>query len=167
MRTRLPARCTVLAAAALAAALTWGERTAIAEVREISIAQQFGVPFLPLIVMRNGKLIERHAEKLGVGPLKVTWNTFGSGADMNVALISGTLDFASGGVAPVLKIGDRTRGNLAVKGVASLGSLPLYLNTINPKVKTLRDFTSADRIALPAVRVSIQALVLQMAASQT
>jgi NitT/TauT family transport system substrate-binding protein len=157
----------VLAAAALAAALTWGERTAIAEVREISIAQQFGVPFLPLIVMRNGKLIERHAEKLGVGPLKVTWNTFGSGADMNVALISGTLDFASGGVAPVLQIWDRTRGNLAVKGVASLGSLPLYLNTINPKVKTLRDFTSADRIALPAVRVSIQALVLQMAASQT
>jgi NitT/TauT family transport system substrate-binding protein len=167
MRTRLPARCTLLAGAALAAALTWGERTALAEVREISIAQQFGVAFLPLIVMRTGKLIERHAETMGVGPLKVTWSTFGSGADMNVALISGTLDFASGGIAPVLQIWDRTRGNLAVRGVASLGSLPLYLNTINPKVKTLRDFTSADRIALPAVKVSIQALLLQMAASQT
>jgi NitT/TauT family transport system substrate-binding protein len=44
--------------------------------------------------------------------------------------------------------------------------LPLYLNTINSKVRNIKDFTSTDRIALPAVKVSIQALLLQMAASQ-
>jgi NitT/TauT family transport system substrate-binding protein len=44
---------------------------------------------------------------------------------MNVALISQTLDFASGGVAPVLQVWERTEGNLAVKGLAALGSLPL------------------------------------------
>ena len=103
---------------------------------------------------------------MGVAPLKVKWNMFGSGADMNMALISRTLDFASGGVAPVLQIWDRTRGNLAIKGVAALGSLPLYLNTINPNIRTIKDFTSDDKIALPAVKVSIQALLLQMAASQ-
>jgi NitT/TauT family transport system substrate-binding protein len=140
-------------------------RIVLAEVSQISVAQQFGVAYLPLMVMRRGKLIEKHAEKVGVAPLKVTWSTFGSGADMNVALISRTLDFASGGVAPVLQIWDRTQSNLAVKGVAALGSLPLFLNTINAKVKTIKDFTSSDRIALPAIRVSIQALLLQMAAS--
>ncbi len=166
MRARLLLRCT-LVGAAIAGSLACGPRTALADVKEITIAQQFGVAYLPLIVMRNQKLIERHAEKMGIAGLKVTWSTFGSGADMNIALISGTLDFASGGVAPVLQIWDRTRGNLAVKGVASLGSLPLYLNTVNPKVRTVKDFTSADRIALPAVKVSIQALLLQMAAAQT
>ena len=74
---------------------------------------------------------------------------------MNVALISQTLDFASGGVAPVLQVWERTKGNLAVKGVAALGSLPLYLNTISAKIRTIRDFTASDRIALPAVKVSI------------
>ncbi len=138
-----------------------------AEVREVRIAQQFGVAYLPLMVIKNAKLLERQADRLGVGPLKVTWNTFGSGADMNTALIAGTLDFASGGVGPVLQIWGRTQGNLNVRGVASLGSLPLYLNTVNPAVKSLRDFTDKDKIALPAVKVSIQAVLLQMAAAQT
>jgi len=57
----------------------------------------------------------------------------------------------------------RTKGSLNVKGVASLNSLPLYLNTVNPAVKTIADFTDKDRIGLPAVRVSIQAITLQMA----
>lgn len=143
-----------------------GTRIGLAEVSEISVAHQFGVAFLPLMVMRERKLIEKHAERMGVAPLQVKWSVFGSGADMNLALISRTLDFASGGVAPVLQAWDRTRGNLAIKGVAALGSLPLYLNTVNPNVRTIKDFTASDRIALPAVKVSIQALLLQMAASQ-
>ena len=157
----------VLASAVAAGALMCAPRIALAEVSEIRIAHQFGVAYLPLMVMRHEKLIEKQAEKVGLAPLKVMWMTFGSGADMNVGLISRTLDFASGGIAPVLQIWDRTRGNLAVKGVAALGSLPLYLNTINPKVRTIKDFTSTDRVALPAVKVSIQALLLQMAASQS
>ena len=53
-----------------------------------------------------------------------------------------------------------------MKGIAALNAMPLYLNTINPNVKTIKDFTDKDRIALPAVRVSIQAVVLQMAAEK-
>ena len=151
-----------LIATGLSLALT----PALAEVKEVRIAQQFGVAYLPLMVMKNGRLLERQADRLGVGPLKVTWNTFGSGADMNTALLAGTLDFASGGVGPVLQIWGRTQGNLNVRGVAALGSLPLYLNTVNASVRTLRDFTDKDKIALPAVKVSIQAVLLQMAAAQ-
>src|SRR5262245_19778494 len=167
MFMRSPLRRAILVFALITAALVREARVAMAEVSEISVAQQFGVAFLPLIVMRNGRLIEKQAQKMGIGALKVNWHTFGSGADMTTALISQTLDLASGGTGPVLQIWDRTKGNLDVKGVAALGSLPLYLNSINPKVRTIKDLTNSDRIALPAVKVSIQAVLLQMAAAQT
>jgi len=44
--------------------------------------------------------------------------------------------------------------------------MPLLLNTNNPNVKSIRDFTDKDRIAVPAVRVSMQAVVLRMAAAK-
>jgi NitT/TauT family transport system substrate-binding protein len=44
--------------------------------------------------------------------------------------------------------------------------MPLLLNTRNPNVKTIKDFTDKDKIALPAVKVSIQAVTLQMAAEK-
>jgi len=140
--------------------------TAHPETGELRIAWQFGVSYLPLMVIKNKALIEKHAQAAGVAPLKVTWATFSSGADMNTALLADQLDLASGGIGPVLNIWARTQGNYNVKGVASLGSLPLYLNTNNPAVKSVADFSGKDKIALPAVKVSIQAVLLQMAAAQ-
>jgi len=137
-----------------------------AEVTEVNLAEQYGLPYLPLEVVKKYRLIEKEAEKSGLGALTVTWAKFGSGAAMNDALLSGRLDFASGGVAPMLKIWDKTKGTIDVKGVASLGSMPMYLNTNNPKVRSIRDFGEQDRIALPAVKVSIQAIVLEMAAAK-
>jgi NitT/TauT family transport system substrate-binding protein len=96
----------------------------------------------------------------------VSWARFGAGNAMNEAILSGNLDIASGGVGPLLTIWSKTKGHQEVKGVAALNSMPLYLNTINPNVKTLKDFTDKDKIALPAVKVSIQAVTLQMAAEQ-
>jgi NitT/TauT family transport system substrate-binding protein len=141
-------------------------RPSLVEVSEISIALQFGASFLPPDGDADWEAVEKQAERVGIGPLKVTCITFGSGADMNVALISGTLDFASGGVGPLSQIWDRTKDNLAINGVAAFGSLPLYLNTINPKIRTIKDFTDGATIALPVGTVSIQAVVLQMAPGQ-
>jgi sulfonate transport system substrate-binding protein len=47
-----------------------------------------------------------------------------------------------------------------------LSSVPLYLNTRNPNVKTVKDFTDKSKIALPAIKVSTMAIVLQMAAEK-
>ncbi|TXF10050.1 ABC transporter substrate-binding protein [Pelomicrobium methylotrophicum] len=138
----------------------------LAEVSEVRIAQQFGVNYLPLTVMKKNNLIEKHAELAGLGKIRVRWLQFGGGGAMNDALLAGNLDFASGGVGPLLRMWDKTKGNLGVRGVAALGSMPLYLNTINPSVHSVKDFSDKDKIALPAVRVSIQAVVLQMAAAQ-
>lgn len=140
--------------------------SALAEVKVVRVAGQFGIGYLPLQMIRNKSLIEKHARKLGLGDIKVEWSQFGGGSAMNDALLSGNLDFASGGVGPLLTIWDKTKGNLNVKGVAAINAMPLYLNTSNPNVKTLKDFTDKDRIGLPAAKVSIQARTLQMAAEQ-
>ncbi len=150
------------AAAALSLAVLPAAR---AEMSEIHVSRQYGISYLPLMIMEDQKLIEKHAKVEGI-EVKVGWSKFASGAVMNDALLSGNLQFASGGVAPFTTLWAKTRGNLDVKGVAAINSMPLYLVTNNPKVKTIKDFTEKDKIALPAVKVSIQAVTLQMAAEK-
>jgi NitT/TauT family transport system substrate-binding protein len=137
-----------------------------AEVQEIRIAQQFGIPFLPLTVVKERGLLEKHAATLGLPKPTVKWAQFANGTVMNESLISNNLDIASGGIGPMITIWAKTRGNMQVRGVASLGSTPLVLNTSNPAVKTIADFGEKDKIAVPAIKVSIQAITLQMAAEQ-
>jgi len=85
---------------------------------------------------------------------------------VNDALLSGAIDIAGAGVGPLLTIWDRTHGRQNVKAVASLGNFPYYLLSNNPKVKTIADFTEKDRIAVPAVGVSVQSRFLQYAAAK-
>jgi NitT/TauT family transport system substrate-binding protein len=136
---------------------------AAAETNTIRFAQQFGIGYLPLSIMQDIALVEKHAKAQGLGDIKVEWTKLTGGAPINDALLSGQIDIAAGGVGPMLTIWAKTKGNLNVKGVAALNSMPLYLNTINPAVKTIKDLTDKDRIALPSVKVSIQAVTLQMA----
>jgi NitT/TauT family transport system substrate-binding protein len=137
-----------------------------AEVSELKIAGQYGISYLPLMVMEEQKLVEKYAKEAGVPNLKVTWAKFAGGNVMNDALLSESLHFAAGGVAPMVTLWAKTRGSYDIKAVAALNSMPLYLNTRNPKVKSIKDFTEKDKIALPAAKVSIQAVTLQMAAEQ-
>ena len=136
-----------------------------AEMAEIKIAKQYGISYLPLMLMEDGNLIEKHAKAAGLD-VTVTWATFAGGNVMNDALLSNSLQIASGGVGPLVTLWARTRGNLDVKAIAAINSMPLYLVTRNPNVKTVKDFSDKDRIGLPAVKISVQALALQMAAEQ-
>jgi NitT/TauT family transport system substrate-binding protein len=90
----------------------------------------------------------------------------GAGPVANDAIISGNVDFVAGGLGSFLTLWDRTRGGLAVKGIAALNSMPMLLNTRKPNVASLRDLTDQDRIALAGVKVSSQAVTLQRAAAQ-
>ncbi|CAG2134247.1 ABC transporter substrate-binding protein [Cupriavidus plantarum] len=131
----------------------------------IRIAEQFGVVYLLLNVARDQQLIEKHGKQQGVD-VKVEWTQLSGGSAVNDALLSGSIDIAGAGVGPLLTLWDRTHGKQNVKGVASLGNFPYYLVSNNPKVKTIADFTDKDRIALPAVTVSVQSRVLQFAAAK-
>jgi len=132
---------------------------------QIRIAQQFGIVYLLLNVAQEQKLIEKHAKAAGVDA-KVEWVQLSGGSAVNDALLAGNIEIAGAGVGPLLTIWDRTKGRQDVKGVASLGNFPYYLVTNNPSVKTIADFTDKDRIALPAVGVSVQSRVLQLASAK-
>lgn len=151
-------------ATALAVAGVGAAQPARAE-GQIRIAEQFGVVYLMLNVARDQQLIEKAGRNAGLD-IKVDWVRLSGGAAVNDALLSGAVDIAGAGVGPLLTVWDRTHGRQNVKGVASLGNLPYYLVSDNPNVKTIADFSAKDRIAVPAVGVSVQSRVLQYAAAK-
>ncbi len=132
---------------------------------EIRIAEQFGIVYLLLNVVRDQQLIEKHGKEEGID-IKVDWTQLSGGAAINDALLSGSIDIAGAGVGPLLTIWDRTHGRQNIKAVASLGNFPYYLVSNNPHVKTIADITDKDRIAVPAVGVSVQSRFLQYAAAK-
>jgi NitT/TauT family transport system substrate-binding protein len=129
----------------------------------IRLAQQFGIAYLILDVIREQNLIEKHGKNAGLD-IHVEWASISGATAMNEALLANNLDVVSAGVPPALVLWDRTKGKQNVKIVAALGSLPNYLLTNNPAVKTLQDFSDNDRIAVPAAGVGFQSRTLQIEA---
>jgi NitT/TauT family transport system substrate-binding protein len=149
-----------------AAALAVGISTASAQT-EIRLARQFSMGYLQFNMMEHEKLLEKHAQALGIKDLKITWSTFNGPNAMNDALISGSVDIVAGGVPGLLTLWGRTKGTAnEVKGISALSSQPFLLNTRNDAVKSIDDLKDSNRIAMPAVKVSVQAVVLQMAAAK-
>lgn len=159
----LLARLTLIAALVSGAALPPG--TARAEMTEITVAEQYGVSILPLMVMERMGLAEKYAKAAGIEGLKINWVQVAGPSVMNDGLVSGAVQFAAQGAPSLITLWDKTRRNVGVKGVAAITTYPLYLITRNPAVRTIRDFTDADKIAVPSVRISTQAIMLQMAAA--
>lgn len=131
---------------------------------EIRITRQPSIIYMPTHIMEAQKLIEKHAAALGVKDPKASWVTFSGGGTATDALLSGNVDVVNTGVGNMLLLWDRTRGG--VKGVVATSALPLILVTRKPEIKTLRDYGPTDKIAVPTVRVSTQAILLQMAAEK-
>ncbi|HVY64126.1 MAG TPA: ABC transporter substrate-binding protein [Gammaproteobacteria bacterium] len=157
-----------LAACALAAlTLTGcGGQKAGSAAKEIRIPLGAGgVGFLPLLVMRDRGLIEKHAQAAGLADLTVRWIDLGGPAVMNDALLSGSVDFIAAGPPAFITLWDRTRGGADVRGVAAMTSLPMYLNTTNAGLKSLDDLGAQDKIAVTSVKVSIPSIVMQMYAA--
>jgi NitT/TauT family transport system substrate-binding protein len=85
---------------------------------------------------------------------------------MNDGIISGALQFISVGAPSLITLWDKTKDNVQIKGMSALTTYPLSLNVRNPNVKTIRDFSDKDKIAIPSVKISTQAIMLQMAAAK-
>jgi NitT/TauT family transport system substrate-binding protein len=164
--TRLKKLC---AGTALGVVLAAGPAaSAFAEADSVRFAQQFGLLYLPMHVVVDKKLVEACAKDAGLGDVKVSMHRFSGGAAVNQALLSGNVDFAAGGIGPLLKLWDKTKGRLNVKAMSTLAAMPLKLNTNDSRVKKLEDYVglSDHKISTPSVKVSIQAVVLQMAAAR-
>src|SRR5258708_12203434 len=121
---------------------------------------------MQFMVMQELKLIEKHAKASGLD-ITTEWATFRSSDVMNDALISGSVDFVSLGVPGIVTIYSKTKGTASeVRGVLGLNISPLMLLVRDPAIKSLKDFKDTHRIALPAVKVSNQPIILQMAAAR-
>lgn len=161
METRKNLKWLVMAALGFAASAS-----AQTEVDELKMMSQYGIGYMQLTLMKQEKLVEKHLARAGRGAVKVTWARMGAGAAANDALLSGNLHFASGGTGPALILWDRTRANVEVRGVAALSSMPNLLVTRNPAIKSIRDFTDKDRIAMAGAGSSVQTTYLQMATAK-
>jgi NitT/TauT family transport system substrate-binding protein len=157
----------ILSATAAGATLLGLLAPAGAQVPEIRLAKQTSMGYLQLNVMEHQKLIEKHAKLLGIPEVKVSWLLMNGPSAINDALLSGNIDIASGGVPGLLVLWAKTKGTpQEVRGVSALSSQPFLLNTRNPDVKTVKDFKESDRIAVPSVKVAVQAIMLQMAVAK-
>lgn len=152
-------------AACAALALAAQPAPARAEVGEIAIAQQFGVAFLPLMIMERDALIEKHARAAGIENLKTSWPKVAGPSVMNDGILSGTMHFITVGAPSLATLWSKTRDGVGVKGMSAVTSYPLSFVTRNPDLKSLRDLSEKDKIAVPSVKISTQAIMLQMAAA--
>jgi NitT/TauT family transport system substrate-binding protein len=151
---------------ALVALLATFAAPAIAEVSEIKIGKQYGLPYIQFVIMEDQKLIEKHAKLQGLGDIKVEWATLGGPAQLNDGIISGAIDVAGVGLPNLITMWEKTRTNVKVRAIAGLNFMPLILLTRDPRIKTLKDYGEKDRIALPSVKISMQAILLEMAAAK-
>ena len=147
------------------AVLLMAGSAAAGEVGEVRFARMQGLGYLQIYLLQDLKLVEKHAAALG-HPVSAVFTALGQPTAVNDALLSGSADFGAAGITPFITLWDKTRTNVEIKAVAALNSQPAFLNTINPKIHALKDFTDQDRIALPAVKVAYQATILQIAADQ-
>ena len=140
---------------------------AMAETAEIRLARQYSMGYLQFNVMERQQLIEKHAHALGLNDVKVSWLKFNGPAAVNDALLSGNVDIASGGAPGLILLWARTKGTAAeVRGICALSLQPFLLNTREARITSIKDIQPSDKIAVPAVKVSVQTITLQMAAAK-
>ena len=140
---------------------------ASAETAEVRIVKQIGLGFLPIMIMEHEKLIEKHARAAGLGEVKGNYATAVGPAVMNDAMLAGRIDIGANGPTSIILIWSRTKGtDNEIKGMAAMITSPMWLNTSKPNIKSVRDIGPDDRIAVPGIKTSNQAMVLQMATAQ-
>ena len=159
-----------LALVGLAAALLGlGPLSALAQPKELKIGVQYGLGYLPLYVARDAGLFDKQMKAQGLEPVPVRIVNFTGGPQIQDGLLSNTLDIGAGGITVLLIARDKTRGggDQEMRGLTALSSVPYDLWTIDTKLKSLRDLDPAkNKIGLPAAKVSVPAIFLQMASEQ-
>jgi NitT/TauT family transport system substrate-binding protein len=137
------------------------------EAATITLIKQHGLPYLPFMLMEEHRLVEKHAARLGIASIKTDYRTLGGTQSLVDALIAGSMNFGIAGVPGLATLWDKTVGTPnEVRALSAAQAMPFILVTNRPEIKTIRDFKEGHKIALPAVKVSNQAICLQMAAAK-
>jgi len=150
----------LLRLAGLAAMLATALPAIAAESNDFHVARQPGLVYIQAIIMEEKKLIEKHAAALGLKDIKMRWSIITSGGVMTEAVISNSIDMAITGVSNMLLAWGKTG---TIKSVTGMAGVPFKLLTRNANVKSIKDFGPDDRIAVPTIRASMQAMMMGIA----
>lgn len=126
--------------------------------QEITIAEQYGLPYAPLQIVKEFKLIEKN-----LPGISVNWRQLGNTAAIREAMLAGELDAGFMAIPPFLIGWDK---GMDWKIACGLSTSPVGLITHKKEIKSLQDFTENDRIALPQPG-SVQHILLAMACEKT
>ena len=124
------------------------------KIQQITIAEQYGLAYAPLQIMKELKLIEKY--QLGV---QVNWKQMGNTAAIREAMLAKEIDIGFMAIPPFLIGWDK---GMEWKIAGGLSSCPLGLVTNKSNINSIKDFTEVDRIALPQPG-SVQHILLSMA----
>lgn len=162
---RRPGAMAGVAAIALASCLA-GTAPGRADVGSLRLVVPRDLAALPLIVAAHDHLIEKQAQARGLGAVTVQWLTPNTGKPLD-ELLAGQADAVAttDPVGFLLAWDERTDSPQEIRGLAALAQMPFQLLSRNPAIATIRDFGPKDRIAVPAVKASLPAVMLEMAAA--
>ena len=127
------------------------------DVKEVNIAEQFGIAYAPLQIMKEQQLLEK-----ALPGVKINWKQYGGPTPMREAMLAGEVDFGFMGSAPVL-IG--IDNGMKWKYATGISFNQVALVTDNPNIKSLRDISDTDRIAILSPG-STQHALLSIASNQ-
>jgi len=128
------------------------------QTKSITIAYQGGIGYAPIHVMEAKKLIEENYD----GQIEVKFQKLDSGSAINEGIIGETIDVGCMGFAPAISA---VAAGIPCKIISGLCSQSHGLMTNKESIKTLKDITSSDKIAL-VKEGSFQHLLLAMAAEK-
>src|ERR1700709_1074492 len=149
--------------AALMGLLASGSAALAQQKNEIAVSRQPGILYMPTHIIEKQKLIEKHAAQLGLANVTTRWVTLSGGGAQTDALLAGGVDILCTGTGNLLLLWDRTTGG--AQGIVATSAQPMSLISRDANIKTIKDFGPNDKIAVPTVKVSTQAIVLQIAAA--
>ncbi len=126
------------------------------------IADQFGLAYAPIEIMKSKEFLRRELDKVGAPEIEIEWKRMGNTTSMREAMVSGDLDIGFVGIPPFL-IG-RDNG-MDWKIISGISESPSALITTDNSLNGIEDITENHRIILPQPG-SIQHILLAMYAEK-
>ena len=125
--------------------------------KSITIAEQYGLAYAPVQLVKELELLKKEDSDL-----KVEWKQLSNTTSIRESMLAGEVDIAFMAIPPFLIAKDK---GMEWKIISGLSESPLALMSNRDYINSLSDFKAEDKIALPQPG-SIQHILLSMAAQR-
>ena len=108
----------------------------------VTFVQQRGLLYLPVDMMVSGGVLQKEADKLGLGKIDASVTTLSGPGPVIDTILSGAADYGTAALPSLVTLWEKTRGRASeVRAVGTVSNGAMTLYTINPDIKTFADFT--------------------------